>query len=52
MDYIKNDKQQSEILEKEPILSLGFMLFGVKLLEEYQKALIEGIEFTVKMEDE
>ena len=52
MDYMKNDSSLSKIQKENPLLALGFIMFGVEILKKYQEALIEGIEFTVKMEDE
>ena len=49
MDYINNNPQLSKLKESNPLIALGFMVFGVEILEKYQEALIEGIEFTVKM---
>ena len=52
MNFIENDKQLSKLKEKKPLLSLAFITFGVDILEAYKNALMEGIEFTVNMEDE
>lgn len=52
MDHMKNDSSLSKIQEENPLLALGFIMFGVEILKKYQEALIEGIEFTVQMEDE
>lgn len=52
MDYINNDPQLSKLQEQNPLIALGFIVFGVEILKKYQEALIEGIEFTVNMEDE
>lgn len=51
MDHMKNDSSLSKILEEQPLLAMGFIMFGVEILKKYQEALIEGIEFTVNMED-
>lgn len=52
MDHMKNDPSLSKILEEQPLLAMGFIMFGVEILKKYQEALIEGIEFTVKMEED
>ena len=52
INHIESDEHLSQLKEKNPILALGFITFGLDILQAYQKALIEGIEFTVKMEDE
>ena len=52
MEHMKNDSSLSKILEDQPLLAMGFIMFGVYILNKYQEALIEGIEFKVKMEDE
>lgn len=52
IDFIENDKQLSQLKEENPLLSLAFITFGVDILEAYKKALMEGIEFTVNMEED
>lgn len=52
MEHMKNDSSLSKILEEQPLLAMGFIIFGVDILKKYQEALIEGIKFTVEMEDE
>ena len=52
MNFIENDKHLSQLKEKNPLLSLAFITFGVDILEAYKKALMEGIEFTVNMEED
>lgn len=52
INHIESDKHLSHLKEKNPLLALAFMTFGLDILTAYQKALIEGIEFTVKMEDD
>ena len=47
MEHINSDPQLSKLQELNPLISLGFVVFGVEILEKYQEALIEGIEFTV-----
>lgn len=51
INHIESNEHLSQLKEKNPILVLGFMAFGIDILQAYQKALIEGIEFTVNMED-
>lgn len=52
IDFIENDKQLSQLKEKNPLLSLVFITFGVDILVAYKNALMEGIEFTVNMEED
>ena len=37
MDHINSDPQLSKLRENDPLIALGFIMFGVEILKKYQK---------------